>query len=489
MLNRVREGKQTEIDIKQLEERVCPYCHCDLEEVSLYIVCKKKECTRINRQYLDSLPGEEILVQATHFHKTQKKYKPSICKKEGTVGNSSFMDILRLKIGCKIILIHNIDTSDGLTNGQLGKLIGTIKSGNGSIGKFIVEFKKPKIGKKNRSNNQQHAAMYPTGTVIEKVSFSYSLSKKATTASTKATVIQFPLKVAHAITAHKIQGQTIPKPLKVALDISSIFDDAQAHVMLSRVEEFEQIYILDSLPEDKIRASGKALTELEEMNKRSINQNPIPWKQENEFCIKIASLNCMNLSNNYEDIVCDKTLMESSVIALSETWLEQNTILNINGYKAHFNSIGPGKGLAIFLKDDIFKPIMDIKQEKMQLTKLQSEDLEIIIVYRSDQGNTKELLQHLTNLVKNDAATVVCGDFNICYQTSRNNRITQYLETNGFLQLMKEATHIKGRHIDHFYFKPGLRFHEHPSVYRYSPYYSDHDALCVTLKRILDNAN
>ena len=50
----------------------------------------------------------------------------------------------------------------------------------------------------------------------------------------------------------------------------------------------------------------------------------------------------MNLSNNYEDIVGDRTLMESSFIALSETWLEQKKILHINGYKAHFNSIGPG---------------------------------------------------------------------------------------------------------------------------------------------------
>ena len=57
------------------------------------------------------------------------------------------MDILRLKIGCKIILIHNIDTSDGLTNGQLGKLIGIIQAENGSISKFIVEFKKENIGK------------------------------------------------------------------------------------------------------------------------------------------------------------------------------------------------------------------------------------------------------------------------------------------------------------------------------------------------------
>jgi exonuclease III len=484
MLNRVREGKQTENDIQTLEERIRPYGHSDLAEVSLYIVCKKKECARINSQYLNSLPGDEIIVQATHFQQAHKKYKPSICKKEGTVGTSSFMDSLRLKLGCKVILIHNIDTSDGLTNGQLGLLIGSISTEDGRISKFIVQFKNERVGRKSRSNNQAFTAKYPKGTVIEKVSFSYSLSKKASTASTKATLIQYPLKVAHAIAAHKIQGQTIPKPLKVALDISSIFDDAQAHVMLSRVEEFEQIYILESLPEDKIRASAKALAELEVMNRRSINNNPTPWRENNEYHIKIAALNCMNLENNYDDIVSDNTLKESSIIAFTETWLDQKSILNINGYKAHFNSIGPGKGIAIYMKNDTFKPTVNIKQDKMQITKLESPELEVITVYRSEQGSITELLQHLTNMINQDRATVVCGDFNICYQASRNNKITQFLEKNRFLQLMKEATHIRGRHIDHFYFKPGYRIHENVSIYRYTPYYSDHDATCATLTRI-----
>ena len=394
------------------------------------------------------------------------------------------MDCLSLKLGCKVILIHNIDTSDGLTNGQLGRLIGSITTEDGKTSKFIVQFKNERVGRKSRSNNQAFTAKYPNGTVIEKVSFSYSLSKKASTASAKATLIQFPLKVAHAITAHKIQGQTIPKPLKVALDISSIFDDAQAHVMLSRVEEFEQIYILESLPEDKIRASAKALAELEEMNRRSINNNPTPWREDNENYIKIAALNCMNLENNYEDIVSDNTLKESSIIAFFETWLDQKSILNINGYKAHFNSIGPGKGIAIYMKNDTFKPTNDIKQDKMQITKLESPELEVITVYRSEQGSITELVQHLNNLINQDIATVVCGDFNICYQTSRNNKITQFLETNRFLQLMREATHIRGRHIDHFYFKPGNGIHENASIYRYTPYYSDHDATCVTLTRI-----
>ena len=100
----------------------------------------------------------------------------------------------------------------------------------------------------------------------------------------------------------------------------------------------------------------------------------------------------MNLSNNYEDIVGDRTLMESSIIAFSETWLEQKIIIH----------------------------------------------LDLITVYRS-KGNTTELLHHLINLINNDMPTVVCGDFNICYQISRNNKITQCLEKNGFVQLMKES--------------------------------------------------
>ena len=129
---------------------------------------------------------------------------------KGTIGNTSFMDNLRVKIGCKVILIHNIDTSDGLTNGQLGRLVDTLRTEDGTITKFIVEFKNENVGRKNREKNGKLAQKYPKATVIEKVSFSNSLSKKSSTGSSKPTLIQFPIKVAHAITAHKIQGQTIP---------------------------------------------------------------------------------------------------------------------------------------------------------------------------------------------------------------------------------------------------------------------------------------
>ena len=76
----------------------------------------------------------------------------------------------------------------------------------------------------------------------------------------------------------------------------------------------------------------------------------------------------------------------------------------------------------------------------MQLTKMESSEMTVIAVYRSEQGNSVELLEHLTELIPPEGRTVICGDFNICYLSKRNNRITKYLEENGFTELVKEAT-------------------------------------------------
>ena len=67
----------------------------------------------------------------------QQRENTIICNKEGTVGTSSFMDELILKIGCKVILIHNIDTSDGLTNGQLGNLIAVVRTEDRKLSKCL----------------------------------------------------------------------------------------------------------------------------------------------------------------------------------------------------------------------------------------------------------------------------------------------------------------------------------------------------------------
>ena len=142
--------------------------------------------------------------------------------------------------------------------------------------KLIIRLNNERAGQNNQSKNPIFASKYPNCVTIERVALQYTLRKKSGEAGASATVIQFPVKLAFAITSHKIQGQTIPSPIKVALDLNSIFEDAQAHVMLSRVQQLEQIFILNSLDESKIRTSQIGLRELQRLQQMSINEMPTP---------------------------------------------------------------------------------------------------------------------------------------------------------------------------------------------------------------------
>ena len=84
----------------------------------------------MNNEYIAKLNKNSVTIKARHHHPTQKNYKPYIEPKEGTVGSTSFINELSLKLGCKVMIIHNIDTPDKLTNGQLGVLIDMIKTTN-----------------------------------------------------------------------------------------------------------------------------------------------------------------------------------------------------------------------------------------------------------------------------------------------------------------------------------------------------------------------
>ena len=52
---------------------------------------------------------------------------------------------------------------------------------------------------------------YLGGAIIEKISFGFSLSKVKKESIAMAKVVQLPVRLAFATTAHKIQGQTVKK--------------------------------------------------------------------------------------------------------------------------------------------------------------------------------------------------------------------------------------------------------------------------------------
>ena len=177
--------------------------------------------------------------------------------------------------------------------------------------------------------------------------------------------------------------------------------------------------------------------------------------------------------------------MKADVIHLVETSLNENETaeFSIPGYSSHAINVGNGKGILTFYRTAVVEHQRDLKETNLQITKFSSSTFDVVNTYRSANGNSVELLSNLINMTSKEKAILITGDFNICYQENKTNRLIQGLENHGFRQLVQEATHIRGRHIDQAYWKDPTNTWSEPDVDRYSPYYSDHDAIGLTFTK------
>ena len=128
MLNRIRTGQETAVDIDKLKERVRNENHPDIrkETDALYIFGTNKNVNQMNGKRLKAIKGEESIINAICMHRTIKHFSPPV-NNAGNISNTPFQKELRVKIGAKVMLTYNVDTSDGLTNGARGTLIGIIQ--------------------------------------------------------------------------------------------------------------------------------------------------------------------------------------------------------------------------------------------------------------------------------------------------------------------------------------------------------------------------
>ena len=431
------------------------------------------------------MKGKEHMIPAVTIHKTIKNFNPPEGK-AGEVLKTPFQKELKLKLHAKVMLTYNVDTSDGLTNGARGELVGIIEDVKGNITKLIVKFEKDSVGKERRRRNTETYKKWPGGTPIEKVNFPFSISKSKKSIINTANVIQFPIKLAFASTAHKIQGATIPKPQKAVINVSDTFTAAMVYVMLSRVCSLDQILILNEFEEAKMYPNMRALEELERLDKISLNTNPTCWEKDDEKVMKICSLNCRSLNKHHQDILTDVILMKSDFIGLQEIWLnsdEDREDLDIPGYDLYINSNGKGKGIATYCRKDMFMHVHDIKRKFMQLSKFSSATLDIIVLYRSQQGNLEEMHQLLKQMQSEDKPQLVIGDFNFCYLEATINSNIHFLMEDKYCQLIKEPTHIEGGLLDQAYLRDMDKLLE-ITTETHSKYYTDHKGLAIIIKRL-----
>ncbi len=144
-------------------------------------------------------------------------------------------EILKLKIGAKVMFVKN-NFEEGYVNGTLGKVVS-----------FSYE------GPVVQTLRGKNIDVKPMNWIIEEEN------------KPKATISQYPLRLAWAITVHKSQGMSLDA---IEVDLSKSFEKGMGYVALSRVRSLEGLTLL-GLNDIATQVRGEVLDFDEELKKIS----------------------------------------------------------------------------------------------------------------------------------------------------------------------------------------------------------------------------
>ena len=345
MLKNFSRGIKTDDDINRLTTRVFPENDPNIPMDTLYIFPTKEMVKRYNEQQLSRLEGDLEVLEATNILTTKKYFDPPVDEKDGKVRGTPLANVLYLKKEARIVLIHNVDISDGLNNGAKGKVLSFIKKDD-AVTHIMVEFDDENAGKALRESSPIKTYLERNnipGIPIPRITFPYNISKKQHQDGQKALCIQFPLQLGYALTIHKMQGTTVAPPKTLTSDFSKIFDGSQAYTVLSRIKRLDQLFLLNDVYRDKIYTNQKPLKTLKDLESKAINANVIGRRDDQ---IKILCMNTQNLIHHIEDVKGHPKVTEHNLIFLSETWLSDSLTLGNNhpyqiaNYHPHYINIG-----------------------------------------------------------------------------------------------------------------------------------------------------
>ncbi len=181
-----------------------------MDEYTLLCATNKKT-NYINTEKLNLLQGKESI-----FNAKAEKLDSTLDDKtyEQWINGLNSLSGLKLKIGAKIIFCVN-NKEENYYNGEQGVVLDFIKDKEQEC--ILIE-----------KNSGERLKLKPYEYTLEE----YELDKdEKLEVKTKAKFVQFPIKLAYAITIHKSQGMSIDK---LICDIDGIFEKGQLYVCLSR---------------------------------------------------------------------------------------------------------------------------------------------------------------------------------------------------------------------------------------------------------------
>lgn len=224
ILDHFRNGKVSRRELMEINSHVVPLCRKE-NDYRITLTSFKKDAKAINDSKLLSLEGELFTYEAQY---------------EGNCGRLKDMveDELELKQGAQVMFLKN-DSQKRWANGTIARVC---RLDSESI--FV-----------NLENSDEEIKV--DREAWEALDYEYDEEKKRCEKQVVGKVIQYPLRLAWAITIHKSQSQTFNK---VAIDFGrGAFSCGQAYVALSRVRSLSGLQLVRPMDMSSVRVSNEVL--------------------------------------------------------------------------------------------------------------------------------------------------------------------------------------------------------------------------------------
>jgi hypothetical protein len=226
LLNRVRDDQCGPEDMNLLKSHVQPQFSRSQDDGYIQLTTHNHSSDATNDSFLQSAPGQALKYPATIEGDFPENQYPMALE-------------LQLKLGVQVMFVKNDASGEQrYFNGKIGWVSHCSQQG------IRVDFKdgSPQVQvEPYRWENKRYALNAETGAVEETVLGSF---------------VQYPLKLAWAITIHKSQGLTFDKAI---IDASKAFAPGQVYVALSRLTSLKGLVLTAPLAEKQIQMEPSIL--------------------------------------------------------------------------------------------------------------------------------------------------------------------------------------------------------------------------------------
>lgn len=466
LLNRLREGHQTQQDLEILQQRIVhrgsstyPYDTTHLMHKNVDVNSYNSQVIAMSQKKIYTVTAKDRIVGSTPQHMQQKilnSFQNSHAK------TCQLANELSVCEGIYYDLTVNLDTADGLTNGascQVTK-IDIQEHEKYACGTVWVQFQDKSTGRTLRAANKH---LYKRGyskdwTPIQPMVKQYAAGQKG---QAQVQRFQFPLRPAHAKSIHRSQGDTLERAV---LDLTTSRRINHIHyVAISRLKTLDGLFIIN-LQEDKISIDKNVQAEM-----TRLRQTPLTFQHrllpEIPLDFKLVFLNASSLHKHLPDLRCDPSVKTADIVCACETRFDkQDSIQNTSLEHFHqhrqdskqVSDTRPPHGLVLYTKSRcVYGPYSESRAgvEILVFRVEKQSDVLMVFLYKPPKVPTSTLIDLLKVVQEkhiSSSSAILYGDFNIDWNTHSYDKtaLANFMSKWKYHQAIFGATNNFGSTID-----------------------------------------